>query len=450
LHLAGPTFRDDVIDFFLGINGQSGALVGENAPQDANGNTPAAYCAIKKVRNEAEQEAKKLALGRLHSPGDPTVSPLRGGLRSHRSALRKSKLHIVETPVSLKRKVKVQFGHSSLPGYRVNMEDAVILVPQFGPFNNLSLFAVMDGHGGAGAARFVADELLRLLESKLGDRVDQDAVQSALKDSILEVDRMMSQAPAFVTHRVEERAAMENEPARYSYHAQDKSGTTIAAAVVAPGFGVIANVGDSRAILFDAQSGQLALATRDHSLSKSGAVSEQERAEADAFRDSEVARIEAAGGTVTEDGRVKLNTSALQVTRALGDFEFKTSQEAPLLISEPDLYLFQRTPRADQCLVLACDGVWDVMSNEECVASFLEAVDHVGAQGAEEGSSDKLSQAAYTVALQCLESYDNISIVAVRLLNKSDTPSFEPSQEGKPLEPQHRPHWPSLDILDQL
>ena len=33
----------------------------------------------------------------------------------------------------------------------------------------------------------------------------------------------------------------------------------------------------------------------------------------------------------------------------------------------PECRIFQRDPSRDELLILACDGIWDVMSNEEAV-----------------------------------------------------------------------------------
>ena len=37
-----------------------------------------------------------------------------------------------------------------------------------------------------------------------------------------------------------------------------------------------------------------------------------------------------------------------------------------LVSPEPEFYISKRVAGEDEFLVLACDGVWDVMTNEEC------------------------------------------------------------------------------------
>ena len=64
---------------------------------------------------------------------------------------------------------------------------------------------------------------------------------------------------------------------------------------------------------------------------------------------------------------------SLAVSRALGDFEYKNVQgKGPceqLVSPEPEISTEKRTDR-DEFIVLACDGVWDVMSNED-IAAFV-------------------------------------------------------------------------------
>jgi len=65
---------------------------------------------------------------------------------------------------------------------------------------------------------------------------------------------------------------------------------------------------------------------------------------------------------------------SLAVSRALGDFEYKNVEgKGPteqLVSPEPEFYIKTRDSALDQFLVLACDGVWDVMSNED-ICNFI-------------------------------------------------------------------------------
>jgi len=99
----------------------------------------------------------------------------------------------------------------------------------------------------------------------------------------------------------------------------------------------------------------------------------------------------------------------LAVSRALGDFQYKDRPDLPpeaqKVSAEPDCRTHTRL-RADQVLILACDGIWDVMSN-------ADAADLARALG-QEGEKD-LGLICEELLDQCLAkgSRDNMSVVAV-------------------------------------
>lgn len=60
---------------------------------------------------------------------------------------------------------------------------------------------------------------------------------------------------------------------------------------------------------------------------------------------------------------------SLAVSRALGDYDYKcVDGKGPteqLVSPEPEVCVLERAAEGDEFVVLACDGIWDVMSNEE-------------------------------------------------------------------------------------
>lgn len=108
----------------------------------------------------------------------------------------------------------------------------------------------------------------------------------------------------------------------------------------------VAHVGDSRVMLIDADGSAITL-TEDHSPN----------------RPDELARIEREGGGVIH-GRVN---GVLAVSRAVGDTALKNV--VPALPEESEYHL----GRNDQLIVLATDGLWDMVSAKE-VASFLKSL----------------------------------------------------------------------------
>ncbi|KAJ8365438.1 hypothetical protein SKAU_G00142690 [Synaphobranchus kaupii] len=103
---------------------------------------------------------------------------------------------------------------------------------------------------------------------------------------------------------------------------------------------------------------------------------------------------------------------SLAVSRALGDYDYKcVDGKGPteqLVSPEPEVFEIARAPE-DEFVVLACDGIWDVMSNEELcefVGSRLEVY-------------DDLERVCNSVVDTCLHkgSRDNMSVVLVCLPN---------------------------------
>jgi serine/threonine protein phosphatase PrpC len=93
--------------------------------------------------------------------------------------------------------------------------------------------------------------------------------------------------------------------------------------------------------------------------------------------DGERRRIEAAGGTVNDVGGVARVNSNLNLSRAIGDMKYKDNCELPVdkqvITAHPDVRIFELT-KEDRYFLLACDGVWDVMSNQ--ARSLLHARSH--------------------------------------------------------------------------
>lgn len=120
-------------------------------------------------------------------------------------------------------------------------------------------------------------------------------------------------------------------------------------AIITPTHVVCASVGDSRCIVGSFTTGVTIALTEDHKPNNA----------------DEKQRIEKAGGFVAMD---RVN-GELAMSRALGDFRYKRdsklqAHEYPV-ICYPDVAVHKRSGRRDEVLVLACDGVFDVMENNE-------------------------------------------------------------------------------------
>lgn len=182
-----------------------------------------------------------------------------------------------------------------------------------------------------------------------------------------------------------------NDPISHPVPSDDEdAGTTAVAVMVTPKWIVCTNAGDSRAVYSRSNHRAVPL-SYDHKPED----------------EDEERRIREAGGYVS-GGRVE---GDLAVSRGLGDYRFKDldavlsgaegertphsgtsilqrtiiastlkeqgggeEEDMPMLRPSeqkvspvPDIIVQNRDPKEDEFIVIACDGIWDVLTNQECV-----------------------------------------------------------------------------------
>merc|ERR1712078_852597 len=74
----------------------------------------------------------------------------------------------------------------------------------------------------------------------------------------------------------------------------------------------------------------------------------------------------------------------LNLSRSIGDLKYKQSPELPpeaqIITAEPDVLKHQLDPK-DEFFIVACDGVWDVLSNQEAVDFVRTRIQRSGVRG---------------------------------------------------------------------
>lgn len=279
-----------------------------------------------------------------------------------------------------------------------------------GDKDKTSLFAVFDGHGGKLVAMYVAKHLEKALKSsqyfQKGDlglaiaesfyKIDVDLESpegmrelqslagvtgrgstSLFPDveqiEILEDEDTKKNRPRTTERHASSKEFIESALARHSIVQNDESngsttqgqnrdddeddyaehkatgmGCTAVAAMIRGKEITVANTGDSRCVI--SRKGVAEPLTLDH---KPVLLEEAER-------------IMNAGGFV-RDNRVN---GALNVSRTIGDLDFKRNDDLPhthqMVVATPDITTFE-LQKGDEFLILACDGIWDVLSNQEAV-----------------------------------------------------------------------------------
>lgn len=267
-------------------------------------------------------------------------------------------------------------GGVGMQGYRRDMEDTHVITDLPSLPDHLFV-TVFDGHGGSGAANYAALNMVRHLED-----TPQFQHYVAAQDS--EKIELLGEAlrQTFITTDDLLRAEWES--------ASDRgSGCTAVVACVTPRYIICANAGDSRCVL------------------GTGATTKPLSEDHKPLNEGELKRIEAAGGSVS----YKRVDGDLAVSRALGDFQYKKRDDLPpekqKVTCDPDITVHERTS-SDDVLILACDGVWDVMSSHDCI----ELTRAIFASG--ESNMQLVAEEIVDVSMH-KGSKDNISAVVVQL-----------------------------------
>ncbi|RCN40441.1 protein phosphatase 2C [Ancylostoma caninum] len=134
----------------------------------------------------------------------------------------------------------------------------------------------------------------------------------------------------------------------------EDSGTTACVCLMNKDRIVVANSGDSRAVL--CRDGTAIDLSLDHKPED----------------DIERTRIVNAGGFVNEDGRVN---GGLNLSRAFGDHSYKKNTDLPLrdqmITALPDVKVETLQPN-DEFLVVACDGIWNSLNSQQVVDFIRE------------------------------------------------------------------------------
>ena len=220
------------------------------------------------------------------------------------------------------------FQSASLQGKRESNED------QHFHYNNLNgrkgnkiiFFSVFDGHGGKGVSKYLKKNLPKYFINKKIEFNNK-----------LEVSKYILKTYSKIQHDLEKK-----HPRMSQY-----SGSTASTCILSKyknQFNLwVINVGDSRGVLCN-KNNQAVQLSQDH---KPNVKSERKR-------------IEKLGGKIKFDG-YDWRIQDLSLSRAFGD-----SDSTPYVTHLPQIYKY-KISKNDKFIILGCDGVWDVLSNQKAV-----------------------------------------------------------------------------------
>eukprot|EP01127_Copromyxa_protea_P011119 TRINITY_DN2778_c0_g1_i1.p1 TRINITY_DN2778_c0_g1~~TRINITY_DN2778_c0_g1_i1.p1 ORF type:complete len:305 (-),score=67.01 TRINITY_DN2778_c0_g1_i1:35-949(-) len=285
-------------------------------------------------------------------------------------------------------------GADEKQGRRDTMEDTHVHLDSVNkesewPFSSIAYYGVYDGHGGKTTADFVAEELHKTIFGS--QEFKEGKPEESISQSFEQVDKI-----------IVEKANAEGW----------MNGTTAAVTMILDGTLYAANVGDAEACLVSVEDDKI---TNVEDLTYPHKASDPD----------EKKRIEALGGHVFF-GRV---FGALAVARAFGDSKYKQPKTSKNFVSvEPYLKTVKLTP-SHKFIILACDGLWDVCSQEEAATFVYNKI--------KEGkTSQEIARALVNHALD-LRTDDNVTVIIVNInWDKNGTPETQEG-DGVPAQETH-------------
>jgi serine/threonine protein phosphatase PrpC len=222
------------------------------------------------------------------------------------------------------------FSHS-LQGRRESNEDQHVHILNLDgenkELNSINFLGVFDGHGGKAVSKYLKDNLPQFFVNKFRKDIysrPDSANKYFLKVYDLLQNKMKEDHPRAVQYC--------GSTACVTIHFKDHNGKNRL---------WVLNVGDSRAVKYNKFN-----------------IAEQLTLDHKPNVQSERLRIEQLGGKIEFDGsdwRIK----DLSLSRAFGDIEC-----TPFVTHLPQTYIYKISSN-DKFMIVACDGLWDVLSNQE-------------------------------------------------------------------------------------
>mmetsp|Transcript_20343 Transcript_20343/g.39966 ORF Transcript_20343/g.39966 Transcript_20343/m.39966 type:complete len:487 (+) Transcript_20343:641-2101(+) len=265
---------------------------------------------------------------------------------------------------------KLLFGYKSLRGrsnaqpLKLNQDSLVAFIMDGKP--NQAVFGIFDGHGpfGEHASHFCRMELHKTMKAVYEEFGDDLSPQDVLEHSIGRLHE------AFI-----------HTDLNYTGVDPQVSGTTLVVAMIVDSEIYVANVGDSRCIMGEMDEeetkGQVVVMSDDHKPERQDEYRRILRTSAVLMSEGELRGAHRQEGKTyicrRRDGDI---IYGVLFTRSIGDLD---AHDYLGVSAEPEFKHDHIHKNIKQYLVLASDGVWDQMTNEEVLAKIYNAKDPLAA-----------------------------------------------------------------------
>ena len=128
-------------------------------------------------------------------------------------------------------------------------------------------------------------------------------------------------------------------------------------------------------------------------------------------------RVQRAGGRIIVNGCARV-MGMLSMTRAIGDTALQRFGITP----NPELRVVPRSA-SDEFLLIASDGLWGVLSNEEAVSVTRRCLNRASNKGMTRTAAARIAARVLVYAALKLGSRDNITVLVVDLAREGSRPS---------------------------
>jgi len=247
-------------------------------------------------------------------------------------------------------------------------------------FRNQSFFAVCDGHGGRAAAEYIVENLVtNLLEEESFEDEPAEALVAAVQ-------------------RTDSKFIAECQLTMGGEGKPETAGSTLLSVLLRGNQLYVCNLGDCRAVC--SRQGKAEALSVDQ---KPSDTSERERIEKD-------------GGTV-EFGYLN---GDLGVSRAVGDMDKITGEKTVGLSSTPVVSSFTIGP-GDEFVLLASDGLWDVMQTER-------AVELARSELTKHGDPQQACEKLVVEAIENKHTEDNVCVIIISFFSKEHLDRIQKQQ----------------------
>lgn len=271
----------------------------------------------------------------------------------------------------------------SWPGLKKTLQDRYVsdeAMEELGVY-----FGVFDGHGGTQVADHCAKMLHKNIMNHFRSKQVQPAsrdekIRAAMKEAFLQTDKEI-----LATAERKKFEQVGSTAVTALLHGNPKLGTALRL--------VVANLGDSRGIL--CRAGQAVAVSEDHKPSRIDEKKRIERAGGLVLQVRGTWRIAASTNPNSNMKSSRREYQGLAMTRTFGDLYFK--KPVMLAVADPEIQIIPLTDK-DLFLVLATDGILDVLSNQEVVDLAIkhwedpdEAAKNIVRTAYKKGSEDNLT-----------------------------------------------------------